>query len=117
PPSIPRRLFFFFQAEDGIRDRTVTGVQTCALPISSPFPGYVPIAISPFSSGGDAEGCGATGSPRSASTARTAAAKPMMATRIPKIGRAACREEEQSSEGAGALTQKEALTYGGVRRR
>src|SRR5438094_10592324 len=25
---------FFFQAEDGIRDRTVTGVQTCALPIS-----------------------------------------------------------------------------------
>src|SRR5699024_11250883 len=27
--------FFFFQAEDGIRDRNVTGVQTCALPISS----------------------------------------------------------------------------------
>src|SRR5207245_5725213 len=27
--------FFFFQAEDGIRDATVTGVQTCALPISS----------------------------------------------------------------------------------
>src|SRR5437773_12555970 len=26
-------LFFFFQAEDGIRDRDVTGVQTCALPI------------------------------------------------------------------------------------
>src|SRR5207245_8065359 len=28
--------FFFFQAEDGIRDATVTGVQTCALPIFSP---------------------------------------------------------------------------------
>src|SRR6266487_5277025 len=27
-------LFFFFQAEDGIRDGRVTGVQTCALPIS-----------------------------------------------------------------------------------
>src|SRR6266540_7172417 len=27
---------FFFQAEDGIRDRDVTGVQTCALPISDP---------------------------------------------------------------------------------
>src|SRR2546430_13151329 len=26
-------MFFFFQAEDGIRDLTVTGVQTCALPI------------------------------------------------------------------------------------
>src|SRR5256886_12751737 len=30
-----RALFFFFQAEDGIRDLTVTGVQTCALPISA----------------------------------------------------------------------------------
>src|SRR5437773_12139418 len=29
---LPR--LFFFQAEDGIRDRDVTGVQTCALPIS-----------------------------------------------------------------------------------
>src|SRR6266850_5324404 len=28
------RFFFFFQAEDGIRDYKVTGVQTCALPIS-----------------------------------------------------------------------------------
>src|SRR5437867_9369943 len=31
-------FLFFFQAEDGIRDRTVTGVQTCALPISAPAP-------------------------------------------------------------------------------
>src|SRR5260370_24067008 len=30
-----RRVVFFFQAEDGIRDSSVTGVQTCALPISS----------------------------------------------------------------------------------
>src|SRR5699024_11676116 len=28
-------IYFFFQAEDGIRDRNVTGVQTCALPISA----------------------------------------------------------------------------------
>src|SRR5215213_11347538 len=28
-------MFFFFQAEDGIRDWSVTGVQTCALPISA----------------------------------------------------------------------------------
>src|SRR5690606_40962383 len=33
-------FFFFFQAEDGIRDFHVTGVQTCALPISG---GYVAI--------------------------------------------------------------------------
>src|SRR5690606_40687559 len=32
-----RNLFFFFQAEDGIRDFHVTGVQTCALPIYLPF--------------------------------------------------------------------------------
>ena len=32
-------FFFFFQAEDGIRDRLVTGVQTCALPIYNVFVG------------------------------------------------------------------------------
>src|SRR2546425_10127314 len=32
PVDFPR-FFFFFQAEDGIRDKLVTGVQTCALPI------------------------------------------------------------------------------------
>src|SRR5258706_13422909 len=33
-------VFFFFQAEDGIRDWSVTGVQTCALPISNGRPVY-----------------------------------------------------------------------------
>src|SRR5699024_12200673 len=33
-------VFFFFQAEDGIRDRNVTGVQTCALPISANWESY-----------------------------------------------------------------------------
>src|SRR2546425_5821942 len=42
-------FFFFFQAEDGIRDKLVTGVQTCALPISitgvfTRDPGVAPIA-------------------------------------------------------------------------
>src|SRR2546425_1117675 len=38
-------FFFFFQAEDGIRDKLVTGVQTCALPISPPasVTGRVPL--------------------------------------------------------------------------
>src|SRR5256885_12686898 len=35
-----RVLFFFFQAEDGIRDYKVTGVQTCALPICKPQVAY-----------------------------------------------------------------------------
>src|SRR2546427_6249763 len=34
-------FFFFFQAEDGIRDLTVTGVQTCALPIFFPWMKFV----------------------------------------------------------------------------
>src|SRR5699024_10018281 len=34
-------FFFFFQAEDGIRDRNVTGVQTCALPIYTSDDGYL----------------------------------------------------------------------------
>src|SRR3989454_4144020 len=42
PSSCP--FFFFFQAEDGIRDYKVTGVQTCALPISWPA---APQAIGP----------------------------------------------------------------------
>src|SRR2546426_1444312 len=33
-------FFFFFQAEDGIRDYKVTGVQTCALPISLAVDGH-----------------------------------------------------------------------------
>src|SRR2546428_5430408 len=36
-----RRIFFFFQAEDGIRDLIVTGVQTCALPIFAPLSTYM----------------------------------------------------------------------------
>src|SRR2546427_8267720 len=39
-------FFFFFQAEDGIRDLTVTGVQTCALPISPKCGRHVPAVSS-----------------------------------------------------------------------
>src|SRR2546429_9295746 len=38
-------LFFFFQAEDGIRDVAVTGVQTCALPISSAVAGVLRVPL------------------------------------------------------------------------
>src|SRR5215211_544480 len=38
-------LFFFFQAEDGIRDHCVTGVQTCALPISPGLRGRQPHTV------------------------------------------------------------------------
>src|SRR5947209_20198494 len=45
-------LFFFFQAEDGIRDIGVTGVQTCALPIC----GRSPASVTPAAARGGPNG-------------------------------------------------------------
>src|SRR5262249_59839804 len=50
-------LFFFFQAEDGIRDWSVTGVQTCALPIwvielGSPFAGWASACLTEIDAAG-----------------------------------------------------------------
>src|SRR2546430_10390629 len=42
--AVGTRVFFFFQAEDGIRDLTVTGVQTCALPISAKWRIFTQVA-------------------------------------------------------------------------
>src|SRR5256886_7454620 len=75
-------VFFFFQAEDGIRDLTVTGVQTCALPIS------------------DVTGFGLLGHLRTlleasgASAEVRAAAVPL----LPRAREAAERSEEHTSE-------------------
>src|SRR5687767_15338854 len=41
-PNAALLFYFFFQAEDGIRDKLVTGVQTCALPISRAYPSFAP---------------------------------------------------------------------------
>src|SRR5688500_16741327 len=43
--SLSIYYFFFFQAEDGIRDYKVTGVQTCALPISDFYEGLAQIRV------------------------------------------------------------------------
>src|SRR5690606_40871930 len=52
-PAAPL-FFFFFQAEDGIRDFHVTGVQTCALPISSPAPSPPAVRLTPVTGDGHA---------------------------------------------------------------
>src|SRR5437016_7937519 len=85
-----RFLFvFFFQAEDGIRDWSVTGVQTCALPISGAFVGSIILDpkngfASGFERGFDVYNAGfhrqKTGERREASMQRR------------EIGRASCRE-------------------------
>src|SRR5699024_11561446 len=92
---------FFFQAEDGIRDRNVTGVQTCALPISGEIDSGREQNCAPDASSG-AQFCGereATqpaqsvqmGTPPSslASCDRCRTKKHSMQV---KIGRASCRE-------------------------
>src|SRR2546422_11748883 len=75
--------FFFFQAEDGIRDVAVTGVQTCALPISK-----VPFVLV---RSGSESACWyrfPSRSPRSAASSR-AVPGTWSGT---EIGRASCRE-------------------------
>src|SRR5256884_1055895 len=52
-------FFFFFQAEDGIRDVAVTGVQTCALPISSPSRGVLREPFDPVALAQSLEATGA----------------------------------------------------------
>src|SRR5437868_9484985 len=80
--------FFFFQAEDGIRDRNVTGVQTCALPISA--------AIDPRL--GDR--------PVEEATRRTDEGQALEVLAIAQIGRASCRERLSNSVGAESLKKK-----------
>src|SRR5256885_11026271 len=88
------QFFFFFQAEDGIRDYKVTGVQTCALPILF---AVVQIGSSERKSPcitarmvRAREGCARPmrGSPESA----VVASVPWTKRRRVEIGRASCRE-------------------------
>src|SRR5947208_15903144 len=83
-------FFFFFQAEDGIRDDLVTGVQTCALPIFSST--LIPSAGSGETRGGTdrSAACSCAGSGRATT----------------KIGRASCRERVEISGVAGSLKKK-----------
>src|SRR5437870_12947339 len=72
---------FFFQAEDGIRDGHVTGVQTCALPISPPEFIDDRDSVAVVVEGEDRQG-------------------PL------KIGRASCRERVERSVAGGPLKKK-----------
>src|SRR5207248_4796163 len=101
----------FFQAEDGIRDRTVTGVQTCALPIL--YRGSSPASTAATSSATskatevcasavEAAMCGvatklasvSSGLPVGGSFSKTSAA-------AAEIGRASCRERGDRAVGGG----------------
>src|SRR2546427_5657385 len=62
-------FFFFFQAEDGIRDLTVTGVQTCALPIL--FEGSVAVSASTATTSADTATLPSNNSPMEYNRARS----------------------------------------------
>src|SRR2546427_2568473 len=85
-------IFFFFQAEDGIRDLTVTGVQTCALPISHAETRDVWIS--------------ATGISTRALPRPPPSEPPRPPARPPQIGRASCRERVEISVVAVSLKKK-----------
>src|SRR5437867_6348432 len=103
-------FFFFFQAEDGIRDRTATGVQTCALPIccsgvnmfssldlvigSPPNPSAVTSGPGFGYGSGPPDGPHYTQIYGSFTSSTTA-------TGSVKIGRASCRERVKVGVGAG----------------
>src|SRR2546429_9381151 len=93
--SVNVLVYFFFQAEDGIRDVAVTGVQTCALPICR------------RASGADAGPRPAAGTTRFTTPIRSAVA-------ASKIGRAAWRERVEISVVAAALKKKKMKGQGAV---
>src|SRR2546430_11265763 len=87
-------FIFFFQAEDGIRDLTVTGVQTCALPISSisSSPRLPPCATTGLNPSPRSRIVRDSVMPDSSSMIRTVGFCSMVVKREREIGRASCRE-------------------------
>src|SRR5690606_39751118 len=91
--------FFFFQAEDGIRDFHVTGVQTCALPISTTR--RTRRAAEPADRARRLRpGVRGRAGPAPASPA---AARPQTRQCVAEIGRASCRERVEASGGGGGV--------------
>src|SRR5690606_40762879 len=81
-------IHFFFQAEDGIRDFHVTGVQTCALPISPARPGVATRPAATSGLGGGAEPGTAPARGSSPSPVELRSGSPEHLLMLPEIGRA-----------------------------
>src|SRR5207249_6886694 len=107
---------FFFQAEDGIRDRNVTGVQTCALPIfllpdpSAHDSAEVVAGVPREEFAASVVGPGPPGSPlakTSAAAVRTEYAAVAPRHLFDEIGRASCRERAERAAGDESVKKKE----------
>src|SRR5437867_6329419 len=93
-------ISFFFQAEDGIRDRTVTGVQTCALPILifAALPSPVPVQKTKITIiGVEFEGETPLSDALRAQLVEDIEHSELWVTPEAQIGRASCRERVESS--------------------
>src|SRR5205085_4549317 len=106
-----------FQAEDGIRDLTVTGVQTCALPIwpqnvqlvsnVPPAAEWFPKNRSAITTGIESARDASRKSARSRRPVKNASALSMGVALMPtKIGRASCRERVEIAVVGGACKRK-----------
>src|SRR5207237_1989826 len=89
--------YFFFQAEDGIRDSSVTGVQTCALPISAPCGRYArdrqrTVIESITSTDPDATSSSSSASTSAPGQAASTSSRKLRRGESEEIGRASCRE-------------------------
>src|SRR5207244_6117378 len=93
-----RLCLFFFQAEDGIRDDLVTGVQTCALPISTGTCSKVAPIMDTLSNARGIGTSATSGTPWGFPFRRSRARSALISTRSTEIGRASCRERERVSE-------------------
>src|SRR5437867_12406597 len=104
---------YFFQAEDGIRDRTVTGVQTCALPI------WVPVYATPLTRAFVAEKLREHVLPEPADLRLMRPREPFalgpftiepirVTHSIAEIGRASCRARVETAGGATPREKKKA---------
>src|SRR5690606_39885300 len=103
--------FFYFQAEDGIRDFHVTGVQTCALPISPLDHPWVPVhdRLAPCSElGNDLEGRGVDGG--EVGEVGQTLPEPGVVVRRPHASRLSHRDRKSVAEGKGAAGACRGLT-------
>src|SRR5260370_20136744 len=89
-----RCYFFFFQAEDGIRDSSVTGVQTCALPILAQWRAFGEESVAIVHHLNDRNALLTKGSPLRHLPRRLVTERALRCVLDPggKIGRASCRE-------------------------
>src|SRR5256885_6379153 len=96
PVIVDDNGFFFFQAEDGIRDYKVTGVQTCALPISVSYEKLIDDYLNEAHRDNPGTGCAfsalAPEIARSDKRTRALTSEQVRNDIQLKIGRASCRE-------------------------